>query len=103
MLHVGEAFSGSESSTLRDTISRQSARFFHAYHASNLQVLGPTAQSPRGMRMRPLHSLSIRHSGSAVSHIRRMSSDSPGGDGQGRTTLSIRFWTCLRGYVDRSG
>eukprot|EP00884_Botryococcus_braunii_P000884 jgi/Botrbrau1/10797/Bobra.0064s0003.1 len=39
MLMVGEAFSGSESSMLREAISRQSARFFQAYHTSNLQVL----------------------------------------------------------------
>ncbi|KAK9809306.1 hypothetical protein WJX73_003160 [Symbiochloris irregularis] len=39
MLTVGEAFSGAESSTLRDAISRQSGRFFQAYHAANLQAL----------------------------------------------------------------
>ena len=40
MLTVGEAFSGAESSTLRDAIARQSGRFFQAYHAGNLQVPG---------------------------------------------------------------
>ena len=42
MLTVGEAFSGCESSTLRDAIARQSGRFFQAFHAANLQVLAST-------------------------------------------------------------
>lgn len=38
MLQVGEAFSGSESSSLRDTLQRHSGKFFHAFHTANLQV-----------------------------------------------------------------
>ena len=38
MLQIGEAFSGSESSSLRDAMQRQSGRFFQAFHAANLQV-----------------------------------------------------------------
>lgn len=40
MLTVGEAFSGCESSALRDAIARQSGRFFQAFHAANVQVNG---------------------------------------------------------------
>ena len=46
MLTVGEAFSGCESSTLRDAIARQSGRFFQAYHAANLQVSQCLLQGP---------------------------------------------------------
>ena len=38
MLAAGEAFSGAECTTLRDTIGRQSGKFFDAYHQANLQV-----------------------------------------------------------------
>ena len=39
MLQVGEAFSSSESSTLRDALQRHSGRFFLAFHAANVQAL----------------------------------------------------------------
>ncbi|KAK9843494.1 hypothetical protein WJX81_005881 [Elliptochloris bilobata] len=39
VLAAGEAFSGSESATLRDALQRQSGRFFAAYHAANMQAL----------------------------------------------------------------
>ena len=38
MLAAGEAFSGAECTSLRDTIGRQSGKFFDAYHQANLQV-----------------------------------------------------------------
>lgn len=38
MLQVGEAFSGSEASSLRDAMQRHSGRFFQAFHGANLQA-----------------------------------------------------------------
>ena len=39
ILRIGEAFSGAECSSLRDVLSRQSGKFFDAFHDANLQVL----------------------------------------------------------------
>ena len=44
VLAAGEAFSGSESATLCDTLQRQSGRFFAAYHAANMQARAPRKQ-----------------------------------------------------------
>lgn len=38
ILQIGEAFSGAESTSLRDVLSRQSGKFFAAFHDANLQV-----------------------------------------------------------------
>lgn len=38
MAQIGEAFSQSKSSNLRDAMQRHSGKFFQAYHASNLQA-----------------------------------------------------------------
>ncbi|KAK9823710.1 hypothetical protein WJX72_004829 [[Myrmecia] bisecta] len=39
ILRAGEAFSGTECTTLRDALARQSGKFFEAFHAANLQAL----------------------------------------------------------------
>lgn len=46
VLAAGEAFSGSESATLCDTLQRQSGRFFAAYHAANMQARAPREPVP---------------------------------------------------------
>ena len=38
ILRIGEAFSGAECTSLRDVLSRQSGKFFDAFHEANLQV-----------------------------------------------------------------
>lgn len=45
ILRIGEAFSGAECTSLRDVLSRQSGKFFDAFHDANLQVLPSAALS----------------------------------------------------------
>jgi len=50
VLAAGEAFSGSESATLRDALQRQSGRFFAAYHSANMQARARRAAPGRRLR-----------------------------------------------------
>jgi hypothetical protein len=45
-VQIGEAFSGSQSSSLTDAMQRYSGRFFQAYHTANFQVPS-TSPHPR--------------------------------------------------------
>lgn len=45
MAQIGEAFSQSKSSNLRDAMQRHSGKFFQAYHASNLQANSSSSPS----------------------------------------------------------
>ena len=57
---IGEAFSGSESSHLRDAMQRHSGKFFQAYHAGNLQV-SPLPNSTRLASIQTLAAVEIAH------------------------------------------
>ena len=54
MAQIGEAFSQSKTSSLRESMHRHSGRFFQAYHASNLQVTQSrgNSQSAAGVHTR---------------------------------------------------
>lgn len=45
-VQIGEAFSGSQSSSLMAAMQRHSGRFFEAYHTANFQVHPPPTLSP---------------------------------------------------------
>ena len=51
VLRIGEAFSGAECTVLRDALSRQSGRFFEAWHGGNMLALHSMLDSERWNRL----------------------------------------------------
>ena len=62
VLAAGEAFSGSESATLCDTLQRQSGRFFAAYHAANMQARAPRKQCSHAVHCLTHRVFAVLHS-----------------------------------------